>query len=320
MQAKTISGLAGACGALIFGVAVGCNRMGDSPDPENTGTAISAQTATSYSGEAKAISGTASGGVVIPNDLAVISLPSVGGPLTSTSTASVSLPPLLTTGLITGSVHGASNESTTTSTVAGLTLGESLGVSLGSLNLEATSLTSTATATCTDTEPSSSASTLLAGVVLTIGGVSYTVTGAPNQVVTLPLGIGTITFNQQSTSTTTTSATATAIAIAIDIPGVLVLNIAESTADVTCASSTTSSTTASSSGTGGTTTSSSSSGTTTSSSSTSGNGTTISSTGSTSSSSSGCILFKCLHCWHVDEYGYCDSYTTDPICEEKYGY
>jgi len=243
-----------------------------------------------YSGEASVIGGTLLG---LPIDIVTTGpLPPAGGML-SAGLPNFSLLGLISADLLQATTTGAGNQSTSNATISNVVL------TLGLITIEATLLQADATATCTGNVASVSGSSTVVG--LTVNGMGITVTGSPNQVVPLPLGLGQIVINEQSSTVAGNMGEITVTALHATVDNVLGAQIADlfistAHADVVCgAASTTSTSTSSSSSSSESTTSTSTSSSSTSSSSstttsssvvTSTLGTSTTSSSSTSSSSS----------------------------------
>jgi hypothetical protein len=125
-------------------------------------------------------------------------LPKVGGNI-SVSTASVNVPGVLSTGIVTSNTSGGipgGNEETSQSNSTVNNLNASL---IGAVTITATILQSNTLCQCSLTTPSCSGGSVVTGLSVAVGGVpiSITILGTPNQIVLLPLGLGSIIINEQ---------------------------------------------------------------------------------------------------------------------------
>ena len=127
-------------------------------------------------------------------------LPTSGGNI-STAIASANVPGVISTGALVSNTSGGlpgGNENTSQSNSTVNNLNASL---IGAVTISATILQSNTLCQCNATSPQvtcSGTSSVLNLLVAVAGtNVPITITGAPNQVVVLPLGVGTITINEQ---------------------------------------------------------------------------------------------------------------------------
>lgn len=152
-------------------------------------------------------------------------LPSLGGALQS-SLLTANLPGLLTGEVLAASTVGNGNQSSSEATIT------SLGITVAGIGIGASVASSTAEATCTPGGPTADGDAVVLNLV--VGGVPIPVSGAPNQVVPLPLGLGQIVLNEQITSVTSTTAAIDTSALHVVVNGVADIAISRSHADVTC--------------------------------------------------------------------------------------
>lgn len=162
-----------------------------------------------FSGRATGVRLRSGGTLVNPLVNVVVSdagpLPANGGDI-SVSTASVNTPPLLTTGVVEsntsggvaggGSVSGGGNVNTSQSESTVNNLSATLG---GILTINATTLNSNTQCTCSQTTPTCTGDSTVIGGTVTGPGftIAIAANAAPNTVITLPGGLGSITVNEQ---------------------------------------------------------------------------------------------------------------------------
>lgn len=125
-------------------------------------------------------------------------LPHSGGNI-SVTTAATNVPGVLSTGVVMSNTSGAGDTSHSDSTV------NNLNASLiGAVTISATILQSNTTCQCSVTPPpvTCTGGSVVADLAVVAAGipVDITITGAPNQVVVLPLGLGTIIINEQTSA------------------------------------------------------------------------------------------------------------------------
>lgn len=183
-------------------------------------TPASAQPATAFSGQATAVKASVLGISATFADTGP--LPASGGS-ERTSLVGVTLPGLLTAGVLTASTQGRGNHSRSRSSVAEL--------ALPGLNLGVEALRSEAEASCQGGEPQTSGDSSIAG--LTLNGEPIVFVGLPNVVIPLPLGI-TVTLNEQTSSTSGNHGEMTVNAVHVTGLGIDVV-LASSKADIDCA-------------------------------------------------------------------------------------
>ena len=155
------------------------------------------------------------------------SLSPSGTPSLSSSLASGSIPGILSFGIATGSASSTATSETTNASVAGLTLGVGPLVSI-----TADLIQSQGTSSCVNGVATSLGSSTITN--LKINGVSVTITGAANQVVSLPLGLGSITINEQTISGTQPHSQIIVNALDVEAAGIISATIAHSESDITC--------------------------------------------------------------------------------------
>ncbi|HLJ86694.1 MAG TPA: choice-of-anchor P family protein [Candidatus Angelobacter sp.] len=183
-------------------------------------TASFSQTNT-FSGQATAVNADVLGVVTTIGDTGP--LPPAGGTL-SDSLATISVPGLLTAGTAFSSAIGAANQSQSTSSIAALDLSVTTLLHI----ITAGAIQTTATALCTNGTPSVSGNTSIAA--LTLLGAPVIVTGAPNQTITLPLGLGSLVINEQIS----TANSITVNALHLTITAIADIIISHSEADINC--------------------------------------------------------------------------------------
>jgi hypothetical protein len=129
-------------------------------------------------------------------------LPTSGGNI-SVTTASVNIPGVLTTGVVTSNTSGGlpgGNEDTSQSSSTVNNLNASL---IGAVTISATVVQSNTLCQCGLSTVSCTGGSVVTNLAVVAGGipVAITITGAPNQVVTLPLSLGSIIINEQLSAT-----------------------------------------------------------------------------------------------------------------------
>jgi hypothetical protein len=183
----------------------------------------SAQPATSFSGQATAVRASVLGISTAIADTGP--LPSSGGSQRA-SLVGVTLPGLLTAGVLTASTQGQGNRSSSRSTVGDVAL------ALPGLNLGVETLRSEAVARCQGGEPQVSGDSSIAG--LTLNGQPIVFVGLPNVVIPLPLLGITVALNEQTSSTSGNHGEITVNAVHVTGPGIDVV-LASSKSDIDCA-------------------------------------------------------------------------------------
>lgn len=224
-------------GVLLGAVGLfGCG--GAAPANVNVGHNSDTLHAISYSGQSIGLQGSVAGvAFVTVQDTGA--LPAAGGSLTPPDVASASVNTgllALSTGVLQASTIGAANQTDSIASVY------NLASTVAGVGISATTLSAFATAACCDlTMPAVTGSSVVQGLV--INGAAITVTGAPNQTVTviIPL-VGTLTviINEQiSTVVPNPSITVNAlhIKLAAVTTGATLLDVIVSSAhaDVVCA-------------------------------------------------------------------------------------
>ncbi len=187
-----------------------------------------AQTTTTYTGEAVAVSVNALLVKTTVSDTGP--LPVSGGSL-SAQLANLTLPGLLNVSLLSASTTGGNNQAASQASVANVNL------TVAGVSITASVLASNASAqACGGIQPSAAGGSTIAG--LTVNGQSITVTGAPNQ--TIPLLVGSLIINEQISSVTNSSAGASADmlvnALHLKVAGLANVIISSSHAGVSCTS------------------------------------------------------------------------------------
>jgi len=160
------------------------------------------------------------------------SLPSAGGSITTFSSTGVNLGMgQVTAGALSSSTSGSAGTTNSSAQVS------NAGVNvLGSLTLSASTVESSATATCGTNGATASGNSTVANLV--INGTTITVTGAPNQLVTVP-GVGSVVINEQipsSTGTGNKTITVNALHVILLSPALDAV-FAQSIAGITCPAS-----------------------------------------------------------------------------------
>ncbi len=154
-------------------------------------------------------------------------LPSTGGALTA-SLLDLNLPGVLTAGIAHATSVGQNNYSRSDAGVADVAL------TVGGLNIGADLLMASAEALCaTAVRGSVTGSSVVLN--LTLDGEPIAVTGQPNQVVSLPLGLGQIIINEQVQSVNGGSASISVNALHVIVNGVADVVIGHAEAGITCA-------------------------------------------------------------------------------------
>ena len=205
-------------GVLAVALAFACTERPDPVAPEFWTTG-SATHATSYSGRATVVQATVLGLSTKLGDTGP--LPSSGG-AEEASLLNASVPNLLTAEVVHATTVGQGNASRSEASVADLAL------TVGGNNISADLLQARATAMCTDGGGTASGSSEIAA--LSVNGQTITISGEPNQTVTLPNGR--VIINQQ-TSAGQGDITVNAIHVIVD--GVADVIVSSAHADITCA-------------------------------------------------------------------------------------
>lgn len=152
-------------------------------------------------------------------------LPSAGG-LRQSSLLTANLPGLLTAATLAASTSGGGAQSASDATVA------SVALTLAGIGISADVVTSVAEASCTAGGPAASGDSVVLNLV--IAGNVIPITGTPNQVVALPLGLGQIVINEQQSTVTASSAEMNVAALHVIVNGIADVAISRTHADVTC--------------------------------------------------------------------------------------
>lgn len=164
-------------------------------------------------------------------------LPRSGSATISTTTTGAGVSPLLSTGVVSSSTSGGlpagnANRTESSSAVNNLAID-----ALGTVVLNANTLTSNTECTCSVGIPSCSGTSQITGLAVSVFGIPFgiTITGAPNQVVTLPLGTGTLIINEQA-SAGAGDITVNALNVTLNVAGLAQTNVIISSAhsDITC--------------------------------------------------------------------------------------
>lgn len=165
-------------------------------------------------------------------------LPTSGSAPITTSTAGAGLAPLLTTGVVTASTSGGVlagnlNQSNSSAQV------NNLGVNaLNVVTIAASVLSSTTQCTCSAGAGSCSGTSGITSLVVTVSGIPFpiTITGVPNQVVALPLGLGTLVINERF-SAGPSDLTVNALHVTLNVAGLAATDLIVSSAhsDINCA-------------------------------------------------------------------------------------
>ena len=180
----------------------------------------------SFSGQAVVVSGSVTTPVgTIPLDISDTGpLPAKGGSQQA-SLLSASVPGLLSAEVLHASAIAQGNKSRAEASVANLAL------AVAGQTITAGFLMSHATATCTNGAASVSGSSQIAS--LAVNGMPITVSGMPNQTVTV--GPVTLIINEQHSSVSGNTGTITVNALHVIVPGVANVVISSSHADIVCA-------------------------------------------------------------------------------------
>jgi hypothetical protein len=152
-------------------------------------------------------------------------LPPSGGTI-DVSAPNGTVPGALTADALVAMTTAQGNQSQSEASMANMV------ISISGVDIAADSLSSTATATCQGSTPVVTGDSIVAN--LTVGGMPVVVSGTPNQVVLLPLGLGQIVINEQSSSVGGGMGEITVSALHITITGVADIVLARSHADITC--------------------------------------------------------------------------------------
>jgi hypothetical protein len=176
-----------------------------------------------YSGRATVVDATVLG----ERDLLVDTgpLPSQGGVLQS-SLIVANLPPLLSAATLAASTTGSAGQSASDATIANVAL------TVAGLGISADVVTSMAEAACTAGGPTASGDSVVLNLV--IAGNVIPITGNPNQVVALPLGLGQIVINEQVSTINAGAAAIDVAALHVIVTGIADIAISRTHADVTC--------------------------------------------------------------------------------------
>src|SRR5712692_1171940 len=175
-----------------------------------------------FSGEATVLRAT-----VLGNTLPAVSdtgpLPSSGGALQA-SLLTVNVPGLATAEVAHATTIGQGNHSDSEASVANLNL------TVARNTITADLLMASAEAKCSNGAASVTGSADIVGLV--VNGQAISVSGQPNQTVSLP--VGKIIINEQSSSVTGNTGSITANAFHVIIPGVADVVVSSAHADITC--------------------------------------------------------------------------------------
>lgn len=126
-------------------------------------------------------------------------LPTSGGNI-FTAVTSANIAAALSTGVVTSMTSGGEPGGNVDTSQSSSRVNNLTGTFLGGVAITATVIQSNTQCVCGTAPPlSCSGSSVLTNLVVTVGGVAVpiTITGAPNQVVALPAGLGTLTINEQ---------------------------------------------------------------------------------------------------------------------------
>ena len=126
-------------------------------------------------------------------------LPTVGGNIAVT-TASVNVPGVLTTGVVTSNTSGGSPGGNVDTSQSNSTVNNLNASLIGPVTISATLVQSNTQCQCGPVIPvSCSGNSVVTDIAVVAGGipVDIVISGMPNQIVTLPLGLGTIIINEQ---------------------------------------------------------------------------------------------------------------------------
>lgn len=152
-------------------------------------------------------------------------LPSRGGLLQS-SLLMANLPGLLTASTLAASTTGSGTQSTSDATIA------SLALTVAGLGISADVATSMAEASCTGGGPTVAGDSVVLNLV--VAGTPIAITGTPNQVVPLPLGLGQIVIDEQQSTVGATAAAIDVSALHVYVNGIGDVAVSHTHADVTC--------------------------------------------------------------------------------------
>lgn len=192
-------------------------RLTEAPTLEPTAT-----TATVYKGRATAVRAKALVANAVLADTGA--LPTKGGAL-QTTVVTASVPKLLSTGVLHAATVGQGNHTRSEASVDGLNL------SVAGVGVRASFVSSNATTSCSTTGRSSAAGgSQLVG--LTVNGKAVTVTGSPNQTVSV-LGVKVV-INEQTGSASGSTGRKTVNALHVSAAGVADVVVAASSAEITC--------------------------------------------------------------------------------------
>lgn len=180
---------------------------------------------TTYSGRATVVNATVLG---IPATLVDTGpLPSTGGALNA-SLLNLNLPGVLSAGIAHATSVGQNNYSRSDAGVADVSL------TVGGVSIGADLLMASAEAVCATASRGSVTGNSVV-VNLTLGGQPIAVTGQPNQVVNLPLGVGQIIINEQVQSVNGGNASITVNALHVIVNGIADVVIGHAEAGIECA-------------------------------------------------------------------------------------
>ncbi|HUR97759.1 MAG TPA: carboxypeptidase-like regulatory domain-containing protein [Pyrinomonadaceae bacterium] len=164
-------------------------------------------------------------------------LPSSGGSI-ATSTASVNVAGTLTTGIVTANTSGGTPGGNADTSQSNSSVNNLNATLVGGVSVSATLVQSNTQCQCSLAVPSCSGGSVVTNLAVAVGGVpvSIVISGAPNQVETLPGGIGTITINEQ-TSAGTGDLTINALHVVLTPAGLASTDfvVASSHSDIACA-------------------------------------------------------------------------------------
>lgn len=181
----------------------------------------SAQTQTTYSGQATGVRATVLGITTVISDTGP--LPEAGGAL-GASLLEAEVSGLLTVEVLHASTIGQGNQSRSEASVT------NLGLTVGGNTISADLLFARAMAACATGGASVSGSSEIASLV--INGQAIVVTGEPNQ--SIPLPNGTAVINEQTISVSGKTGDITVTALHIVVAGIADVNIATAHADISC--------------------------------------------------------------------------------------
>lgn len=166
-------------------------------------------------------------------------LPRQGSAPVVTSTAGAGLSPLLSTGVVTSTTQGGTQGGGNLHITSSSSQVNNLGINaLNVVTIGANVVNSNTQCTCSTSIPSCSANSGVASLAVTALGLPVTinVTGAPNQIVSLPLGLGTIVINERISSGVN-NISANALRISLNVAGLAATDVvvAASHSDISCA-------------------------------------------------------------------------------------